>query len=321
MILCCGEALIDMLPCDLAPGGRGFAPHSGGSVFNTAIALGRLGTQTGFVSGISTDMFGEQLTASLTASNVDTSLCVRSNRPTTLAFVKLTGGEAEYAFFDENSAGRMFSEGDLPDLDPAVAALHFGAISLITEPCGSAYEALMRREHASRVISLDPNIRPGFIADRQAHLARMQRMIAMSDIVKLSDADLAWFDENRSFGDQARDWLGQGAKLIVLTRGAKGATGMTQDCIVDIPAMPVDIVDSVGAGDTFNAGLLSALERGGYLTKDRLGLLNDKTLAEILSFAAKAAAITVSRAGADPPWAHEVNGCGTRMSGSDAESR
>ena len=306
MILCCGEALIDMLPRDLASGGTGFAAHSGGSVFNTAIALGRLGAEVGFVSGVSTDMFGEQLIDSLAASNVDSSLCVRSNRPTTLAFVRLTGGEADYAFFDENSAGRMFSERDLPDLSAAVAALHFGAISLIAEPCGSAYEALMHREHGSRVISLDPNIRPGFITDRQAHLARMRRMIAMSDIVKLSDADLAWFDGTRPFEDQARDWLGQGVKLIVLTGGKEGAIGMTRNARAEVPAVPVDVVDSVGAGDTFNAGLLSALERGGYLARDRLASLDDKTLKDILSFAAKAAAVTVSRAGANPPWAHEL---------------
>ena len=306
MILCCGEALIDLLPRDLVTGGTGFAPHSGGSVFNTAIALGRLGTKVGFLSGVSTDMFGEQLIDSLEASNVDSSLCVRSNRPTTLAFVKLTGGEAEYAFFDENSAGRMFSEGDLPKLGAAVTELHFGAISLIAEPCGSAYEALMRREHASRVISLDPNIRPGFITDRQTHLARMQRMIAMSDIVKLSDADLAWFDESHSFEDQARDWLEQGAKLIVLTRGTAGAIGVTQTARAEVPAVPVDVVDTVGAGDTFNAGLLSALEHARYLARDRLGSLDDKALADILSFAARAAAVTVSRAGANPPWAHEL---------------
>lgn len=306
MILCCGEALIDMLPRELKSGGTGFAPRSGGSVFNTAIALGRLGTQAGFVSGVSTDMFGEQLIDSLKASNVDSSLCARSNRPTTLAFVKLAGGEADYAFFDENSAGRMFSKGDLPDLDPDVTALHFGAISLIAEPCGSAYEALMRREHASRVISLDPNIRPGFITDRNTHLARMRRMIAMSDIVKLSDADLAWFDAGRSFEDQARDWLGQGTKLVVLTRGREGAAGMTQEIFAEVTAAAVDVVDSVGAGDTFNAGLLSAVERGGFLARDKLGLLDEKALADILSFAAKAAAVTVSRAGADPPWAHEL---------------
>ena len=306
MILCCGEALIDMLPRDLVTGGTGFAPHRGGSVFNTAIALGRLGTEAGFLSGISTDMFGEQLIASLEASNVDSSLCLRSNRPTTLAFVKLTDGEADYAFFDENSAGRMFCEGDLPDLSAAVTAVHFGAISLIAEPCGSAYEALMRREHTSRVISLDPNIRPGLITDRKAHLARMQRMIAISDIVKLSDADLAWFSENRPFADQARDWLEQGVKLVVLTRGANGAIAMTGDCVVEGPAVPVEIADSVGAGDTFSAGLLAALERDGYLAKDRLGSLDNKALAGCLSFAAKAAAVTVSRAGADPPWAHEL---------------
>ncbi len=200
----------------------------------------------------------------------------------------------------------MFCEDDLPDLGADVTALHFGAISLIAEPCGSAYEALLHREHAARIVSLDPNIRRGFITDRQAHLARLRRMIAMCDIVKLSQDDLAWFDASRSFDDQARDWLGQGVKLVVLTRGENGAVGLTQNTVVEVPAVPVNVVDCVGAGDTFNAGILAALARRGHLAKDRLSSLSGEVLADILSFAADAAAVTVSRAGADPPWAHEL---------------
>ena len=136
MILCCGEALIDMIPSPTLEGGRdGFVPHSGGAVFNTAIALGRLGVQTGMITGLSTDMFGQQLADALHASHVDTTRIIRSDRPTTLAFVKLTDGHASYSFFDENSAGRMIRPEDLPDLSDEVSALFFGGIRLAVDPC------------------------------------------------------------------------------------------------------------------------------------------------------------------------------------------
>ena len=141
MILCCGEALIDMLPRETPAGERAFAPYSGGAVFNTAIALARLGAETQFFSGLSDDLFGQQLVETLERDGVDTALAARSSRPTTLAFVTLTDGHASYAFYDENTAGRMLSPGDLPDAVSA-KALFFGGISLVVEPCAEAYAAL-----------------------------------------------------------------------------------------------------------------------------------------------------------------------------------
>ncbi len=187
MILCCGEALIDMLPRETAEGETAFVPFAGGSVFNTAIALGRLSVPTGFFSGLSSDFFGEVLRDTLARSNVDYSYSAISDRPTTLAFVRLVDGQARYAFYDENTALRMLSENDMPLIDDAIDALLFGCISLISEPCGSVYEALMTREASKRVMFLDPNIRASFVSDREKHLARMKRMIALADIVKLSD--------------------------------------------------------------------------------------------------------------------------------------
>ena len=145
MILCCGEALIDMLPRQTALGEAAFAPHAGGAVFNTAIALGRLGASAGFFSGIAEDFMGQMLADTLQASNVDTSLVKRSARPSTLAFVQLVDGQARYAFYDVGTAGRMLSTDDLPTLPSSVAALFFGGISLAGEPCGTAYETLMLR--------------------------------------------------------------------------------------------------------------------------------------------------------------------------------
>lgn len=306
MILCCGEALIDMLPRETILGEKGFAPFAGGAVFNTAIALGRLGQPTGFFTGLSDDMMGGILRDTLRSSHVDFSYCATLSRPTTIAFIKLVDGHASYAFYDENTAGRMISESDLPKLGDDCEALHFGAISLIPEPCASTYEALLRREHKTRVISLDPNIRPGFIQDKAAHMARIRRMAAMSDIVKFSDEDLAWFGLEGDEDTLASHWLHHGAKLVVVTRGAEGATGYTQHHKVTVPSERVTVVDTVGAGDTFDAGVLASLKMQNLLTKSQVVNLTEGQIAAALALGAKAAAVTVSRAGANPPFACEI---------------
>ncbi len=306
MILCCGEALIDMLPRETTLGESGFAPYAGGAIFNTAIALGRLGVKTGFFTGLSDDMFGDILRETLASSHVDAGFCATLSRPTTLAFVKLVNGQASYAFFDENTAGRMLSQDDLPALGEDCEALHFGAISLIPNPCGQTYEALMAREHEKRVISLDPNIRPGFIRDREAHLARMLRMAAMADIIKFSDEDLEWFGGSGNHDDLAAAWLKRGPKLVVITKGADGAVGYTAAHKTEVPSQRITVVDTVGAGDTFDAGILASLKRNSLLTKTAVAALSDQAVRDALSFGAKVAAVTVSRAGANPPWAHEV---------------
>ncbi|MBV0913910.1 carbohydrate kinase family protein [Anianabacter salinae] len=306
MILCCGEALIDMLPRESTGGEAAFAPYPGGAVFNTAIALGRLGAPTGFFSGISTDLFGALLQTALAESQVDTSLLALSNRPTTLAFVTLTGGQASYAFYDENTAGRMLGLGDLPDVPADCAALFFGGISLPVEPCGTAYEALMAREAASRVTMIDPNIRPGFITDETAYRARIDRMLAQADIVKLSDEDIRWLYGTGDLETLAHRVLAMGARVVCITEGAKGAHGFTAQDHVFAPAHRVEVVDTVGAGDTFNAGVLAALHEAGALSKDRIASLDAGTLKAALALGVQAAAVTVSRAGANPPWRRDL---------------
>ncbi len=305
MIICCGEALIDMLPRASTEGEDAFAPYAGGAVFNTAIALGRLGLETGFFTGLSSDMFGDILRQTLTASGVDHSYCATLDLHTTLAFVRLVNGQASYAFFDENTAGRMITEADLPVLDDKVEALQFGAISLIPNPCGSTYESLMRREHETRVISLDPNIRPGFITEPAAHRARIDRMIAMSDIIKMSDEDLEWFGLP-DMETAARFWLDQGPSLVVFTRGPKGAIAFSKGHTVEVDGQAVTVADTVGAGDTFNAGILASLQRDGVLSKTAIKTLSAEAIGNALRLGAKAAAVTVSRPGANPPWASEI---------------
>jgi fructokinase len=304
MILSCGEALIDMLPRKSAAGEDCFAPYAGGAVFNTAVALGRLGTPAGFFSGISSDFLGQMLRDQLTASNVDSRLCHVSDRPCTVAFVKLVNGQATYAFYDENTAGRMLTVANLPHV--TAEALFFGGISLMVEPCASAYESLMTRESPARVIMIDPNIRPSFIRDEAAYRARIMRMLRLSDIVKLSDEDLGWLIGGSGIEDMAREILTFGPKLVCVTQGAKGATGFTASQNVFVAAIPVTVADTVGAGDTFNAGVLAALHRRGALTKSKLVNLDEATIRDALTLGVKAAAITVGRPGANPPWAHEL---------------
>ena len=306
MILCCGEALIDMLPRTTTEGEAAFAPYVGGAVFNSAIALGRLGAPAGFFSGLSSDLFGGQFRDALGASKVSSTYAHTSPRPTTLAFVRLTNGQATYTFYDENTAGRMLTIEDLPKLGTEIEAMLFGAISLISEPAGSAYEEFMRREHEARVMMLDPNIRPNFIPDKAKHLRRIREMMAMADIVKLSDEDLKWFDEAGSHEDVVRNWLDRGPKLIVVTHGSEGAVGYSKAHKVTVMPQKVKVVDTVGAGDTFNAGILASLHEQGLLAKAAIGGLSEDAIRKALELGAKAAAVTVSRAGANPPWRHEI---------------
>jgi fructokinase len=306
MILCCGEALIDFLPRKKAAGAAAYEPVCGGSVYNTAIALGRLGVPVGLFTGLSTDFFGDMLRDGLKASKVSLAFIKDWDRPSTLAFVKLTKGHARYSFFDDNSAGRMLTKRDLPKLAKSVQALHFGSISLIPEPGGDTLEALMKREAKSRVICLDPNIRPGMIKDRRRHMARLTRMIAMADIVKVSDEDVAWMTGKDDAKAAARKWLKLGARLVVVTRGGKGVAAFTAAHALSRPAEKVKVADTVGAGDTFTAGLLTALRAMKLLDKKKLAAISAADLGTALGFAARAAAITCSRPGADPPWTREL---------------
>ena len=307
MILSCGEALIDMLPRQSTLGEACFAPYAGGAVFNTAIALGRLGAPSAFFSGISTDMLGEILADTLTASKVDTRYCARSPRPTTVAFVKLVDGQATYAFYDENTAGLLLTQDQLPDLPASVSTLFFGGISLVNDPAAATYEALQIREAQARVTMIDPNIRLGFIAGKEApYRARIERMIARADIVKLSDEDLHWLSGGGDLTQQARTILAQGPKVVFITEGAAGARAVTATQDRFVAAQQVTVADTVGAGDTFNAGALCALHEAGALTKARLSALRDAELDAALALGTRSAAITVSRAGANPPWRSEL---------------
>ena len=245
------------------------------------------------------------LVDSLAASGVDSRPAHRSSRPTTLAFVKFVDGHATYAFYDENTAGRMLTAEDLPTLH-GESALFFGGISLVVDPCGTAYEALAQRESGDRVVMIDPNIRPTFIAEEVAYRARIERMMAAADIVKLSDDDLHWLEGSGDLATLANGLLDKGPSLVCITEGANGATGYTKSGTVHVPSQRVNVVDTVGAGDTFNAGVLAALDDDGLLTKSAVQDLSDEQVRAALTLGVKAAAITVSRAGANPPRRDEL---------------
>ncbi|MDO5621091.1 MAG: carbohydrate kinase [Paracoccus sp. (in: a-proteobacteria)] len=301
MILCAGESLIDMVPQD-----GHFTPLPGGAVMNTAIALARLGAPTAYLWPISRDPFGEALLRSLAEAGVNTDFCPRSDRLTTLAFVSLIGGEARYSFYDEGSAGRMLAARDLPQRLDGVQALFAGGISLVPDPCGAAVEALLTREAANLPVMLDPNIRPFFVQDEPAYRARLDRLFALADVVKLSTDDLDWLFPDLSPEAAAAKVLARGPQIVLLTGGDKGATAIWSHDPVSAPAFQVEVADTIGAGDTFNAGFLTSLHRDGLLTKAALATLPPEALLRALMLGAKAASVTVSRAGANPPWAHEI---------------
>lgn len=308
MILCCGEALIDMIPAPTVSGALGYVPHAGGAVFNTAIALGRLGADVGMLTGLSSDLFGQQLRDGLTGSGVDLSLIIRRDAPTTLAFVQLEDGQASYTFYDENTAGRSLTQDALPTLPADVSTLFFGGISLCSEPAAEAYRALAERAAEDHVIMIDPNIRPGFIRDEPRYRARLTGMIELADIVKVSGEDLDWLLPGPETPlEKATSLLDKGPAIVVLTQGGDGATAICRNGqSVHVPAAKATVIDTVAAGDTFNAAFLAHLDRLALLAKKTLPDIGLDQIQAALEFGAKAAAITVSRTGANPPWNTEI---------------
>ncbi|MFE2301402.1 carbohydrate kinase [Streptomyces sp. NPDC059445] len=300
MIVVAGEALIDLVPQG-SGALAGLLPRLGGGPYNTAVALGRLGSPTAFCSRVSRDAFGEALLSGLVTAGVDVSSVERGGEPTTLAVATIgTDGSAAYSFYVEGTADRLFAAPDqLPD---GTRAVSFGTCSLVLEPGASAYEELMRTAAARGVFTaLDPNIRTGLIPDPDAYRARFKSWLPSVSLLKLSEEDARWL------GGTPSEWLAAGPSAVVITRGGDGLTAFTRDGAVhSVPGEPVDVVDTIGAGDTVNAALLHGLATRDALSATALTELSPKGWTELLRFAARAAAVTCSRAGAEPPYAREL---------------
>jgi fructokinase len=309
MILACGEALVDLFldpPEGAEMVGRAVA---GGSPFNVAIGLARLGIPVGFLGAISRDGIGAMLAERLTQEGVDGRFIVRNDRLSTISAVA-TGpdGQPSYGFHGEGAADRFLLPTDLPAiLPPEIEALSFGSYSMAVEPTGATLALLAEREHGRLVISVDPNLRPGVVPDMALWARAAERFYRDATIIKASDEDIriAW-GGRLSLQEAAAYWLGLGAKLVVITRGADGAIGFCAAGTVEIESHAVSVVDTVGAGDSFHAALLARLSEMDRLSVESVAALDQAALGALLSYAAIAASITVGRRGADLPTASDV---------------
>ena len=289
----CGEVLIDELPSGAVVGG---------GPANTAKALARLGHEVAFIDGISTDAYGVKARAELAADGVNLSLAMTSDLPTAVAVVTLAAdGGASYVFKLDKTATFDFNSSWLPDpsrYKPQV--LHIGTLATLVQPGADVLFdwALACADFAPVVF--DPNIRPQVMSDRDKYVALVEKWIGISSVVKLSDDDFEWLYPGKSPESIAIQWLQGGAVLVVMTRGADGLIGYTSDGVVEVAGEKVNVVDTVGAGDTVGAIVVQGLITDGLLN------MRGSVLKDVLHRAAVAAAITCSRAGAQPPYAHEI---------------
>jgi fructokinase len=289
----CGEVLIDILPT---------GPVVGGGPANTAKALARLGHDVHFIDGISTDAYGQSAREELLRDGVNLDLALASDKPTCTATVTLdAAGGASYEFLIDGTATFDFAAAWLPDpyrYQPQV--LHIGTLVTMIEPGASVlYDWAMQVAELAPIV-FDPNIRPSVQPDRDLYEAAVEKWAALAAVIKVSDDDLAWLFPGQSIDDVANRWINDGAFLVVVTRGADGLVGYTADGRVEVPGVKVDVVDTVGAGDTVGAVVVEAMLAHGLIE------LRGDLLRSVLTRAAAAAAITCSRKGAQPPYKHEL---------------
>jgi fructokinase len=314
MLLSCGEALIDFLPVAAADGGAAMRPHVGGSCYNVAVGMARLGAPAGFIGGLSTDLFGRMIEQHAANSGVDLRFATRSAQQTKLAFVSVIDGQPTYAFFDDNTASRSWSYQPGAISFAGIDALHLGSSALVDDASASHSRALIADARGSATISFDPNCRPGRVSDKPRYLAHVAGFVAVSDIVRMSDADFDFLYGGDAYEAKALAMLAAGAALVVITRGDRGALAWhSHTGAFEISAPRTNVVDTVGAGDSFQAALLVALRMLGLIERTALAQASREKLQRALSFAAACAAITCSRAGANPPRRDEVRDVAARL--------
>lgn len=309
MLLCCGDALIDFVPVKAQDGRDGYVPVAGGSCTNIAVAIGRLGAPVGFVGGISTDMFGQMIADHLTASKVELRYVDRTDSETTLAFVRFVDGEPHYAFYDETTAARMWTwtPGSIPFA--AADAVHVGSTTLINEPASASTLEMVRAARDLTTVSFDPNCRPSLVRDKARYVARMSEFAAAADIVRMSDVDFDYLYGNADYAERAAALLAAGASLVMITRGGKGVLAWHGTAgHLEVSAPKIEVVDTIGAGDTFQGATLTALKEADLIERGALRGADAAALSKAIAFGTAAAAITCSRPGANPPWRREMAG-------------
>jgi fructokinase len=297
-----GEALVDLVG---QRGGRTLAVHPGGSPANVALGLGRLGRPVTLKTRLGHDSFGEMVRSHLEASGVEVDGGPGDGVSTSLAIAMLAAGIASYDFRID------WTVGDLSALPVEARCLHTGSLATALAPGKDSVLDLVEREHErGRVtVSYDPNARPALLGEPARARPEIERLVTLSDVVKVSDEDLAWLYPGRDDEEIAREWLGSGPALVVVTRGGAGVYALAAGVEVRRGAVPIDLVDTVGAGDSFTSGLLDGLQRADLLggsRRDALVGIDQATLANVVEEAAMIAAITCSRPGADPPTRAEL---------------
>ena len=308
MFVVCGEALMDVYAGESTPTGLIFDARIGGSPFNVAVGLARLGRPAALLTGLSTDSAGERLLRALKNERVDTSLLLRSDAPSTLSVISLDAhGVPRYAFHGTGAADRQITVDTLPALPPATRVLQFGSYALVVEPVGTALLALAAREHGQRLIAYDPNVRLNVEPNLSRWRAVVEQMVALSHLVKVSDEDLGLLFPDEKPEQVAARWLDLGVSLVTVTRGSQGASAWTRNAQADVLSVSVKVVDTVGAGDTFQAALLTWLDEQNKLSAAATASLDEPSLQAMLAFASRASAITCSRRGADMPRRSELD--------------
>lgn len=309
MLLSCGEALYDLFPAAETDTGFTFDACIGGSPFNVAIGLARLGRNAALFTGLSSDPLGRRLEQTLKEEGVETAYLVRKQNPTTLALVVLgNGGIPHYSFYGHDAADGSVGERDLPELARSVTALHFGSYSLVVEPTGSSLLRLARGHHDSKLISFDPNLRLNVEPDLGRWRRRVEAFSEIADLIKVSDEDLELLFPGDTIDSAICRWNSRGVRLIVVTRGADGTLVSLNGEIFEASGRTVEVRDTVGAGDSFQAGLLCGLDELGKATKSRLSEVSLDECRRVVDFATAAAAITCTRRGADLPRRSDLSG-------------
>jgi fructokinase len=302
MFVVCGEALFDVFAAGDTPGGMALDGRIGGSPFNVALGLARLDQPVAFFGGISQGFLGARLMQALQDEGIATDLVQRLDAPTTLSLVGLDArGVPSYSFYGEGCADRVVPQDAADAVPDTTRAIHFGSYAMVVEPVASTQRALAERLHQRCVVAYDPNVRINVEPDLGRWRETIDWMAARTHLLKVSDEDLALLYPGVPHAELAARWRAAGVAAVVVTVGGEGARAYLSDGELPIAPVPTTVVDTVGAGDTFQAAMLTALAERDALNPAALKVLPSVFWAEVLGFAARAAAITCGRRGADLP--------------------